>query len=247
MKKLIIGLLLILSSLNADKIYATFNVVATKSANLAFSSSGIVKEVLVDVTSVVKQNETIAKLKNDDLKSALNIAKVELKSAKVALKFAKKEYNRQLKVKKIIDASKFDKYALNYENAKVKVELMKSKIINSASLLDKTILKAPFDGIIFEKIVEVGDVVSGQAVRTILKIQSKNTRKLILEFDQKYHNSIKTGDVFNYKIDGDSKQYQGFISKIYPYANTKTRKIKAEVLTSNFIVGLFGDGYISVK
>ena len=245
MRKLIFGLTILVLSLSAEDIYATFNVEAVKNANLAFSSSGIVKNVLVEITSEVKKGAVIAKLKNDDLKSVLNIAKVELKSAEVNLKFAKKEYNRQLKVKKIIDASKFDKYALNYENAKVKVELMKSKIVNSLSLLDKTILKAPFDGVIYEKIVEVGDVVSGQAVRTILKIQSKNDRKLILEFDQKYHNSVKTGDVFNYKIDGDIKRYQGFISKIYPYANKNTRKIKAEVMTTNFVVGLFGDGYIT--
>jgi RND family efflux transporter MFP subunit len=247
MRKIIFGLAILALSLNAKNIYATFNIEAVKNANLAFSSSGIVKDVLVDITSVVKKDAIIAKLKNDDLKSILNIAKVELKSAEVNLKFAKKEYNRQLKVKKIIDASKFDKYALNYENAKIKVELMKSKIANSLSMLDKTILKAPFDGIIYEKIVEVGDVVSGQGIRTILKIQSKNARKLILEFDQKYHNSVNIGDIFKYKIDGDKKEYQGFISKIYPYANKNTRKIKAEVKTTNVIVGLFGDGYITTS
>ncbi len=113
--------------------------------------------------------------------------------------------------------------------------------------MDKTFLKAPFDGVIYEKSVEVGDVVSGQMITTVFKIQSKKSRKLILEFDQKYHKVIKIGDVFNYQIDGDTKQYQGKISKIYPYANTKTRKIKAEVLVQDFIVGLFGDGYITTQ
>ena len=64
---------------------------------------------------------------------------------------------------------------------------------------------------------------------------------------QKYHSVVKVGDTFNYKLDGDEKEYRGIISKIYPYADTKTRKIGAEVLTNSMLVGLFGDGYITSK
>ncbi len=247
MRRLILVIIFLSLSLQAKEIYATFNIKALKNANLAFSSSGIVKEVLANITSVVKKGDSLAKLNNDDLKSALAISKVELKNAEIALKFAKKEYNRQLKVKNVIDASRFDKYALNYENAKIKVELMKAKIVHSLSLLDKTILKAPFDGVIYDKILEAGDVVSGMNPKTIFKIQSKIKQKLVLEFDQKYWKDVKVGQSFNYKVDGDTKQHKGTISKIYPYSNTKNRKIKAEVVVDGFVVGLFGDGYILTK
>jgi len=233
MKKIILGLMIFAFSLNAEEIYATFSVEADKSANLAFSSSGIVGDITVDVTTIVKKDDVLAKLQNNDLKAQLNITQT-------ALKYAKLDYNRQLKVKNIIDKAKFDQFAFKYENAKAQLKYQQA-------LLDKTILKAPFDGVIYEKSVEVGDVVSGQMITTVFKIQSINSRKLILEFDQKYHKYIKIGDSFNYKIDGDTKQYQGIISKIYPYANTKTRKIKAEVLAEGFIVGLFGDGTITTQ
>jgi multidrug resistance efflux pump len=68
-----------------------------------------------------------------------------------------------------------------------------------------------------------------------------------LEFDEKYHNNVQVGDIFIYKIDGDTKEYKGKISKIYPDTNIKNRKIKAEVNTKNMMVGLFGDGYIKSK
>jgi len=67
----------------------------------------------------------------------------------------------------------------------------------------------------------------------------------VLQFDQQYNKIVKVGDTFSYKLDGDDKQYSGTISKIYPYANTSTRKISAEVLTNDILVGLFGDGYIT--
>lgn len=229
----ILGLIVFITNLNANNIYATFDVEASKSANLAFSSSGVVKNVLVDITSEIKKGEILARLQNNDLKA-------RLEASKVALKYAKLDYNRQLKVRKIIDKAKFDQYAFKYENAKVQVKYDKS-------ILDKTILKAPFNGVIYEKLVEEGDVVSGQAIRTILKIQSKTERKLVLKFDQKYNHIVKIGDVFKYKIDGDDKEYEGKISKIYPSVDSANRKIKAEVLSSNILVGLFGEGYILVK
>lgn len=219
-------------SLQAENVYATFSVQAEKSANLAFTSSGIVGDVSVDVATVVKKDDILAQLQNSDLKAALNIANT-------SLKYEKKEYDRQLQVKHLLDESKLDSYAYKYENAKAQMEYQKA-------LLDKTILRAPFDGIIYEKIVEVGDVVSGAMIRTIIKIQSLDKRKLILGFDQKYWRDIKVGQTFKYGVDGDNKIYEGRISKVYPYANSGNRKIKAEVEAKDFTPGLFGEGYIMI-
>jgi len=84
-------------------------------------------------------------------------------------------------------------------------------------------------------------------LKTVFQIQSQTKRKLILAFDQKNRNLVKVGSTFTYKIDGNSRIYVGSISKIYPRADSKSRKIRAEVKTINFIPGLFGDGYIQVK
>jgi membrane fusion protein, multidrug efflux system len=133
-----------------------------------------------------------------------------------------------------------------YEKSKVAVASAKANLAYQQALLDRTIVLAPFDGVIFEKSVEVGDVVSGMMLRTIFKIQSKSKRKLILEFDQKYWKSVKVGDSVKYTVNGDDNSYTGKISKLYPHANSDNRKIKAEVIGNGFVVGLFGEGYIIV-
>jgi len=229
---IILSLMLLSSSTQAEEVYATFSVKADKSANLAFSSSGIVSHVSVDVATVVKKDDILAQLQNSDLKAALNIANT-------SLKYEKKEYDRQLKVKHLLDESRLDGYAFKYANAKAQMEYQQA-------LFDKTILRAPFDGVIYEKSVEAGDVVSGAMIRTILKIQSLDKRKLILGFDQKYWKNIKVGQTFKYGVDGDSKIYMGKISKVYPYADSGNRKIKAEVEAKDFTPGLFGEGYILI-
>lgn len=232
MKKIVV-LAFMMMQLNAEEIYATFDVKAEKSASLAFSSSGIIKSMKVDIGSVVKENELLSELINDDIKAMVEVTKV-------ALKYAKSDYERQVKVKQHINESLFDSYAYKFDNAKVQLTYQES-------LLDKTYLRAPFDGIITDKKVEIGDVVSGQMITEVYDIQSLEERKLVLKFDQKYHQKVKVGDSFKYKVDGDEKTYTGTIHKIYPTIDTKSRKMLAEVKAKSFPVGLFGDGYITVK
>ncbi len=233
MKKLFVGIFLMGLELCASEIYATFEVEAKQSANLAFSSSGIINHIYADIGSSVKSDTVLATLDNSDLEASLNVIQTNLK-------YIKKDLDRYESVKSVIDASKLDSYKNQYETTK-------AQLAYQQTLLDKTYLKAPFDGIIISKEAEIGDAVSGQLLKTVFQIQSKSDRKLILEFDQKYHNTVKVGNLFKYKLDGDTKTYTGKISKIYPLANTKTRKIKAEVLAKDILVGLFGDGTIVSK
>ncbi len=273
MRKIILSLALLIS-LNAQEIYTNFSVEARKSANLAFDSGGIINHIFVDIATVVKKGDKLAELKNDDLKASLVVAKtsldmektslqiqkVSLEDAKISLKYAKRDYERQLKIKDIIDDARFDNFALVYEKAKVAVQkaevaIQKTEVavqkaeanlLYKQTLLDKTVLYAPFDGIIFNKNVEAGDVVSEMSLRTILKIQSIKERNLIVEFDQKHWKVVKVGQSYKYKVDGDTTAYQGVISKLYPFANNGNRKITAEVRAKGFVVGLFGEGYISI-
>ncbi len=233
-------------NLSATEIYTTFNIEAKQSANLSFYAGGIVEKIYVDVSSVVKKGDKLVELQNDDLKASLKIAKASLENAKVTLKFAKKDYDRQLLIKDLIDEARFDNYLLVYEKAKVSVSSAKANLAYQQSLLDKTSIYAPFNGVIFEKSIEVGDVVSSMMLTTVFKIQSQKKKKLVLEFDQKYWQSVKVGDSVKYNVNGDKNSYEGKIAKVYPHANLDNRKIKAEVEVNQFIVGLFGDGYITV-
>jgi len=232
MKKVLWSVLLLIVSLQAEGIYTTFTVEAKQHADLAFTSSGTVQRVNIDVASVVKKDEVLAALNSDDLQAALQIAKV-------ALVYAKRDLERQQRVKKLVDEARFDQYRFKYENAK-------AQVVYQQALLDKTLLKAPFDGVIYEKTVEVGDVVSGAMIRTVMKIQSLKARKLILNIDQKYWKQIEPGLTFRYKVDGDDTEHMGKITKVYPYANSANRKIRAEVEAQGFTPGLFGEGYIII-
>lgn len=244
MRKAFIGLIFMTFSLSAESVYATFSVEASKNASLAFDASGVVKEVFVDVASRVKKGARLAQLVNDDTKASIESARAAIESAEVTLKYAQRDYERQLKVRNLIDEGSFDAYEKAYETAKANLSEIKANLNLKEALLRKTTLYAPFDGVIYEKSVEVGDVVSGMMLRTVFKIQSVQERKLILEFDQKYYRDVKVGQTFQYKLGKSEKTYSGVITKLFPSASLDSKKLKAEVLSKGLLVGLFGDGYI---
>lgn len=70
-------------------------------------------------------------------------------------------------------------------------------------------------------------------------------RKLVIEFDFKYINVVKVGDIYIYFIDGDFNQYEVKIIKIYFMVDENIRKVSVEVFLFKFmVVGFFGDGFI---
>lgn len=247
MRKLLLAAFLLLSSLQAESIYATFNVEPTKSADIAFYASGVVDKIYVDINSKVKKGQKLAQLQNNDLAASVEMAKASLADAKVAFEYAKRDYEREQKVQHLVDEATFDKFRLAYERAQAGLVNAQANLKYKQTLLDNSILYAPFDGIITDKKVESGDVVSSMNPKVALTIQTVSSRKLILEFDQTNWKKVRVGDIFRYKLDGDSRVRTGKISKIYSVSNSANRKMKAEVLANDIMVGLFGDGTILTK
>jgi len=232
MKKIIASLTLSLCFVQANGVFATFETTAQKSAKLAFSSSGIVKKIYVDVGSKVKKGDILATLHNEDLVALAATARAQAK-------FAEAEYNRYAKVKDYINAAQLDSYALKKENALTQLRY-------NESVLYKTVLKAPFDGVITSRTIEEGDVVTAQAATPAFKMQSVGPMKLVIKYDARYYDSVKVGQSYIFQIGGKGgAKYQATIRKIYPTIDEKTQMMIAEAYIKNMPLGLFGAGTIA--
>ncbi len=234
MKKLGLAYLLFCSLhiLLAADVYALFNIRAMQDANLTLDSSGTIGAIQVDVGSVVKKGEVLLKLENQDkIAQALSI--------KQQFIFAQNQYNRYKKTGGAIDKNTLEQYYSNYKKLEADYKYYRA-------LLDKTTLLAPFDGVIAEKNVEIGDGVGPNSTKLFRLVSHE--KKLVIEFDSKYIDEVKVGDIFYYSIDGGEKKEKSVISKIYPTINETTRKVTAEAKADNAMIpGIFGDGFIRTK
>lgn len=231
------------SDVKQSGVYAVFNIEATQDAKLMLDSSGIIAEVLVDVGSKVKKGDILLSLANADKKSNIKIQEAQSDAVKQQFMFAKKQYERYKSTKGAIDRNTLDKYFFDFKNLESSLMQSKFNIEYQNELLNKTILRAPFDGIIASRDVQLGDGVG--ANNTILFRLISQEVKMVLEFDAKYAGEVKIGDEFFFVSESQERSIK--IEKIYPTVDEKTRKIKAEAKVEGLIPGTFGDGFIKVQ
>lgn len=245
MIKKILFLVLFTLSVQAEEVYATFTSQGVKEANLRLNASGIVDSIKVDVGSVVKKGDILLKIHNNTQAENVKIQQAQANASEQTYLFQKNQFERYEQSKSVIDKNTYEQIYFNYKNAENSYKMTLATLQLQKELLNDTYLKAPFDGVIAEKLVEEGDGVS-QNGTDLFKLIS-NDIKLIIEFDSKYIGKVKVGDTYTFSIDNAKDKKSVIISKVYPSIDSSTRKLKAEALVKGMVSGVFGDGYITTK
>ncbi len=246
MKKLLISSVLLPLSLLAKDVYATFDVEGLQESQLTLPVSGVVKSLHVKIGDKVKKGQFLLELDNELEKIDMELSLNDVKLSQISKDQANSAFLRYQKIKDVIDDEQFENVEFEYKKATQ--SLIKS--LNAYSLkkvqVAKRQLLSPYSGVVTDLHVELGDGVSGPST-PLISIISYPKVKLVLSFDEKHWNVVKSGQTFKYRVDGLEKELVGKIAKVYPSVNPNTRKLKAEVITKDLLPGLFGDGNIVVE
>ena len=243
MKKLIILMIFCIFSFAREEIFADFEIFAKRSSKLAFEGSGRVDGLFVDISSHVKKGDALASLDQTSLEIALKKAKNDLALAKNAKEFAKNTLNKFSQVKEVTSKQEFDEVKYKFDEAVLRVQAAEIAILNAQDHLKKAVLKAPFDGVIASKNVELGEGASPLQPAFVLNSQEV---KILIAIDEKYANLVKVGDTFKFKLDATSEEKELKIALIYPEIKRETRKFYAEAYESGLRPGMFGQGKVII-
>ncbi|MDD3463711.1 MAG: efflux RND transporter periplasmic adaptor subunit [Sulfurospirillaceae bacterium] len=246
MRKFLFFIFIMFQSAFAQEVYATFDVVSEKNSELGLSISGVVGALHVEIGDKVKKGGVLLSLENSQEKQELENAKVALEIARKNAEHSQKTYDRYKAIADVIDKEKFENYAYDRDITALNLKNAHNTLRLKEIQFSKTQLFAPYDLVVAKKMTELGNIVLGSQTK-LLNVVSPNDIKLVLKFDEKYWQKIKIGQKFVYKVDGSDTTYEGKISKVYPIVNANTREMQAEVKTNNLMIGLFGNGMISVE
>ncbi|MCK9161501.1 MAG: efflux RND transporter periplasmic adaptor subunit [Arcobacteraceae bacterium] len=218
--------ILIATSLYGD-IYATYEVKAKYESSLNMDSSGIVKDIFVDIGDSVTKNQTLLRLDDSEEEAIYENSKLEYE-------FLLSQYQRYKSSKDAFDINTLEKLSIDLQQTKNQIIIQKSKL-NKKSLL------SPYDGVIAQKYIELGDKVTGD--NKPLFVLLSHQKKLIIKVDSSYITKIKLEDKFCF----DEGTRCVSIAKIYPSIDPKTQKLSLEAYDDGLVVGSFGEGYIKIK
>ena len=170
---------------------------AEQVAELAFGAVGRVKRVAVSLGSSVNTGDILAEIENDDLHSQLEVAREELARAQ------RLEKNRAASRSTVIQAQGiFDSARIAY---------------------NKSLIVAPFDGLIVERNLEVGQLSQITAVipAPALRIVDTKPRYISVDIDEVDSSKIALGQKARIKILAVRREpFSGVVRKVVPFVSS---------------------------
>ena len=194
-------------------------VVANEYVELHPEASGRLTYLYVPEGKLIKKGTLIARVYNADLQA-------QVEKSKVALDLAKKTEERDRKLLEVngINQADYDA-ALNIVNG------FKADIDYNQALLDKTILKAPFDGYIGLRQVSEGAYVTPSTL--IATLLQRDKLRIDFTVPEEYSSVLKIGSSVDVEMDQSGKKRKAVIIATEPQVSQATRNITVRALLEN--------------
>jgi HlyD family secretion protein len=208
----------------------------------------------------VKSGQLLLKLENSDLKASVSLAergfqsaRATMKEACVAADWAAREYerNRALKQQGIVSDALLDQSRNNLDAAKARCEAGKAEVKRSEAAvevaranLNKSEVRAPFDGIVAQVSTEIGEWITpsppGVPIPPVIDILDKSGVYVESPMDETDAGRLAAGLPVRINLDPyPDKTFPGQLTRIAPFVQdvegqNRTVAVEAEFQDQNF-------------
>ena len=151
-----------------------------------------------------------------------------------------KIYERQSELLKVNGLSQYD-----YDQTFLQVNSIKADIEVEKSLIRKSVILAPFDGVIGLKNISVGAQVTPSTNLATIRMVDK--LKLDFSIPEKYSSEIKPGFKVKFTISGNDKLYDATVFASEGGIDANTRNLRVRALVINKSAELVPGGFTNVQ
>lgn len=198
---------------------------------LSSAESGLVSKILFKSGDKVKKGQLLVELD-------LEVEKANLQASKSRLPAVKKDMERKQKLFKNGSISKGE-----LDNAEAEYFSLVSQIKGLNAIIDRREIKAPFDGVVGIRNINLGQYI--QPGDKIARLENMDVMRIRFSVPQKYISKIQLG--MNITVDTDSysdHQFTGQISAIEPVVdyNSGIIQVQADIPNSEELLrsGMYG-------
>ncbi|MFZ4057756.1 MAG: efflux RND transporter periplasmic adaptor subunit [Ferruginibacter sp.] len=181
----------------------------------------------------VSKGAVLIKLYDADLQA-------QLKKLQVQLSIAKKTEERQQQLLNIngISQQDYDLSLLAVRNLEADIEIIQTSI-------SKTVIKAPFSGVLGLRNISLGAYINPTTIITTLR----ETAQLALTFTipERYGNKLKMGALVQFSVDGDGQMYPATIVASENNIAEDTRSLKMKAVVQKGSHQLIAGAFAKVK
>jgi RND family efflux transporter MFP subunit len=213
---------------------AVGRLVPNREVVLSSQVSGIVQAYRVDTGDAVAADETVVALDPTDYQLALNESQANLIAFRARFAAAKNSFQRaeQLLPQNVITPEFFDKIEAEYKSAQAAVSQAETMADINQRRLEKTVIKAPFDSLVTNRLVEMGQNINiGDPVMAIADMGHMRVKIHVNEQD---YVPLDKDDAVTVLVQAYPKAaFPGQVDKIGIKADPRTNTFEVEILVAN--------------
>ena len=219
-----------------------------RKADLRAEVSAIVMQVLKENGEAVRKGDLLARLDDTSFRDQLGSSEQAARAAQQSLDQAERQLERlkTLRASGMTSMQALEDAEIRRNNAQSEMVAAKARNVAARQQLQRTEIRAPFDGIVSERKVSNGD--TAQIGKEIMKVIDPSSLRFQGLVSAESVNVVKAGQSVSFRINGYDQQFIGKVRRVDPAANATTRQVEVLVdfVGSNQprVSGLYAEGRI---
>jgi RND family efflux transporter MFP subunit len=223
-----------------------------KEARLRAEVAGRVLNTYVEAGQRVSAGTVLARIDDSALGDDVLSARSSVTSAELAATQAERELERARTLAKagaiaVRDVEAAERAALQARSALAEAT---ARLSSREKLLGNTVLRAPFTGVVSERSVNAGDIVSpGTAMFTVV---DPSSLRLEASVPAEAAGRVSVGAPVDFSVNGyPGREFEGRVSQVNPVADPVTRQVRIIATLPNvggsLVGGLFAQGRVATE
>lgn len=200
---------------------------------LAFRIGGKVSRRLVEEGERVKANQALAELDPQDVRLQLEAMRAQVAAAEANLNLVRTERDRYktLMERQLVSRSQYDNTENLYRSGEARLKQIRAEFDVASNQAGYAVLRAPQDGVIAKRLLEVGQVVA--AGQTVLTLAADGEREVLISLPEQNIGHFKVGQAVTVELwSQPDARFDGRIRELSPAADPRTRTYAARITFS---------------
>lgn len=211
-------------------------------------ASGYVLRWHADIGSHVKQGQLLAELDTPELDQELAQAGAQRRQAQAVLALAKTSFERaqQLRERDAVSQQELDDRQGAFNQGTANLAAADANVRRLTELKGFQRIVAPIDGVVTQRNVDVGDLVSsGNAGRALFTVVQADRLRLYVQVPQAYAQQVKVGQhVSVSQAELPGRTFDGTITRTAQAIDVATRSLQVEITLPNLDERLLPGAYV---
>ncbi|MEO7496446.1 MAG: efflux RND transporter periplasmic adaptor subunit [Massilia sp.] len=229
----------------------TGSVQPERKADLRAEVSAVVVQVLKENGDAVKRGDVLVRLDETSIRDSVNSAEEAARAATQSLEQSERTLTRlkTLRASGMTSAQALDEAEGRRNNAQSDVSAARTRAVQARQQLQRTLVRAPFDGLVSDRKVSAGDTAA--IGKEMLKVIDPTSMRFEGRVSADKIAVVKVGQAVSFRVNGyGNQEFKGTIKRVDPSANDVTRQVEVLVgfapgSAQPKVSGLYGEGTIA--